>query len=210
MIIQSFCCGPFDTNAYIIGCPESKEVAFIDPAPGSHKLLRDYVTKNGLTPTKILLTHTHLDHIADVAALKKDFPVPVYVHADDAQNLITPGSDGLPNWFFIEGVQPDVLYKEGDEVTVGPYTFRVIHTPGHSPGGICLYDAKEGVLISGDTLFHQSIGTFGVPTAQPERMWPSLDKLAKLPPQTQVYPGHGPSTTIGAEDWLPKARQIFG
>lgn len=210
MMIKSFCCGPFSTNAYVIGCPHTFDAAFIDPAPESASLLIDYVTKHNLKPSKILLTHTHLDHTADVAPLKEKFSIPIYVHPEDAQNLISPGSDGLPNWFFIKGVQPDVLYSENELVTIGKFTFQVIHTPGHSPGGICLYEPNEGILISGDTLFHQSIGTFGVPTAQPSRMWPSLDRLSKLPPQTRVYPGHGPDTTIAAEDWLPKARQIFG
>lgn len=210
MIIQSFCCGPFETNAYIVACEKSREAAVIDPAPESCKLLHDYIIAHKLNPTKILLTHTHLDHIADVVPFRHLHPVTVYVHPEDAQNLISPGSDGLPNWFQCEGTKPDVLYREGDHVSVGELSFQVIHTPGHCPGSICLYEPTQGVLFSGDTLFHESIGTFAVPTAQPERMWPSLDRLAKLPPETHVYPGHGPFTTIGAESWLPKARQIFG
>jgi glyoxylase-like metal-dependent hydrolase (beta-lactamase superfamily II) len=210
MIIQSFCCGPLETNAYVVACEKTREAAVIDPAPGSCQVLNEYIIRNKLTPTKILLTHTHLDHTADVAALHRLYPVPVHVHPEDAANLIRPGADGLPNWFQSEGVQPDVLYVDGDTVTVGELTFQVIHTPGHCPGSVCLYEATQGVLLSGDTLFKQSIGTFGVPTAQPERMWPSLDRLAKLPPATRVYPGHGPSTTIDEESWLPKARQIFG
>lgn len=210
MIIQAFCCGPFDTNAYVIACPITLEAAILDPAPQSCGLLQKHILKLKLKPTKILLTHTHLDHTADVAAIKVLYPVPVYVHAEDAPNLISPGSDGLPNWFACESVAPDVLYKDGDIFTLGNLSFQVIHTPGHSPGGVCLYEAKEGVLISGDTLFHQSIGNLSLPTAQPDRMWLSLDRLAKLPPMTKVYPGHGPSTTIGAESWLSNAKRVFG
>lgn len=207
MLIESYCCGPFETNAYIVACKDTREAAIIDPAPDSSKLIQAFINKNQLHPTKILLTHSHWDHIADVAALKKIYPVPVYVHEEDAANLISPGTDGLP--MFAEGVQPDHFYKDGDVVSLGNLRFQVIHTPGHSPGGICLYEAIQSVLISGDTLFHKSIGNLSLPTAQPERMWPSLAKLAKLPPATKVYPGHGSDTTIGAEDWLPNAQQIF-
>ncbi len=210
MIIESFCCGPFGTNSYIVGCTETQQAAIIDPSPQSSQLLKDYITKHRLTPTKILLTHSHWDHIADVATMKRLYPVPVQIHPEDAPNLIQPGSDGLPAFLTCEAVQPDAYLKDGDIVAIGNLRFQVIHTPGHSPGGICLYEPKQGVLISGDTLFHQSIGNLSLPTAEPERMWTSLDKLAKLPPQTRVFPGHGPSTTIGAEDWLSNARNIFG
>ncbi len=209
MIIQSFCSGPFETNAYVIACPDTHEAAIVDPAPESADTLSIFITKRSLKPVKILLTHTHLDHIADVPAIKKQYAIPVYVHPEDAPNLITPGADGLPNWFGCQSVTPDVLYQDGDKVTVGHLTFEVIHTPGHSPGGICLYEPTQGVLVSGDTLFHQSIGNLSLPSAQPERMWPSLARLAHLPGDTRVYPGHGSSTTIAAESWLPNARQIF-
>ncbi len=207
MLIESYCCGPFETNAYIIACKNTQEAAIIDPAPDSAKLIQAFINKNQLQPVKILLTHTHWDHIADVAALKKIYSLPVFVHEEDAGNLISPGSDGLP--MFAEGAQPDHFYKEGDIVSVGNLRFQVIHTPGHSPGGVCLYEAGQGVLISGDTLFHKSIGNLSLPTAQPERMWLSLAKLAKLPPATKVYPGHGPDTTIATENWLPNAQKIF-
>lgn len=210
MIIQPFCCGPFGTNAYVVGCPETREAAIIDPSPQSCKQLQDFITKSNLKPVKIVLTHSHWDHIADVAALKRLYPVPVLIHREDAPNLIQPGSDGLPAFLTCEGVQPDGYLEEGGVVAVGNLRFQVVHTPGHSPGCICLYEASKGVLMSGDTLFHQSIGNLSLPTADPARMWPSLDKLSKLPPQTKVYPGHGPSTTIHAESWLPNARKIFG
>ena len=104
----------------------------------------------------------------------------------------------------------DVLHREGDSVPVGTFTLTGIHTTGHCPGSVCLAEPKEGVLVSGDTLFHETIGTLSIPTAQPERMWQSLERLAKLPGATQVYPGHGRPTTIEAEPWLPRARALFG
>ena len=132
------------------------------------------------------------------------------MHPLDAANLQEPGSDRLPSWLNIEGVKPDGFLNEGDVVAVGNMQFHVIHTPGHSPGGICLYCKEQDVLFSGDTLFRGSIGNLSLPTSQPKLMWNSLDKLAKLPPSTKVYPGHGPATTIGKESWLPEAQQRFG
>ena len=210
MFIQAFPCGPFETNAYVIVCPTTRQAAIIDPAPDSSPLLIDYLTSNHFTPKKILLTHSHWDHIADAAKLKKQYVIPVYVHPLDAPNLQHPGADHLPCWIEIEGVEPDGWLEETSPVSVGDLTFEVIHTPGHTPGSVCLYCQKEGVLLSGDTLFRGSIGNLSFPTSKPDLMWPSLDKLARMPAETKVYPGHGPKTTIGREDWLPRARQIFG
>jgi hydroxyacylglutathione hydrolase len=98
---------------------------------------------------------------------------------------------------------------EGQIVTVGQLTLTVIHTPGHSPGGVCFYAKEEKVLISGDTLFRGTIGKLNSPTGQAERMWPSLKKLAALPPDVRVYPGHGEGTSIGEENWLARAEEIF-
>lgn len=209
MLIQAFPCGPFETNAYIVACETTRQAAIVDPAPGSFDVLVDYLQTHQLTPQKILLTHSHWDHIVDTALFKRHFGIPVLIHPLDTPNLEHPGSDHLPCWISYEGVKPDGLLNDKDRVAVGQLTFDVIHTPGHTPGSICLYCPKEGVLIAGDTLFRGSIGNLSFPTSQPDQMWPSLDKLAHLPKETKFYPGHGPSSTIGREDWLPRARQIF-
>lgn len=210
MFIQAFPCGPFETNAYIAACPKTKKAAIIDPAPASASVLTEFLTANQLTAEKILLTHSHWDHIADAAKLKKSLNIPVYVHALDVPNLQKPGSDQLPCWIAIEGIEPDGLLDEKSKITVGDLEFEVIHTPGHTPGSLCLYCQNEGILFSGDTLFRRSIGNLSFPTSQPELMWSSLDKLSRLPAETKVYPGHGPATTIGKKEWLPRAREIFG
>ena len=210
MTIQRFPSGPFETNAYVVSCPITKKAAIIDPAPESFEAITAYLSQHQLTPDKILLTHSHWDHIADVAALKKHYSIPVFVHPEDAPNLEQPGSDGLPYWIALEGVKPDGFLMEQNQITIGDLTFNIIHTPGHTPGGICLYDKEQGILFSGDTLFRGSIGNLSFPTSKPDLMWGSLEKLAKLPPETIVYPGHGPSTTIAKESWLPQAKQIFG
>ena len=210
MIIQVFPSGPFETNAYIVACPTTKKAAIIDPAPESFDEIVSYISKNQLIADKILLTHSHWDHIADVAPLKKHYSIPIHIHPEDAPNLEKPGSDGLPCWIPIEGVKPDNFFKDKEVVHVGNIAFEVIHTPGHTPGGVCFYSKKDHTLFSGDTLFKGSIGNLSFPTSNPSLMWSSLDKLAKLPSDTIVYPGHGPATTIGDESWLPNAKQIFG
>lgn len=210
MIIQTFPSGPFETNAYIVACPETQNAAIVDPAPESSDAIIDYLIKHQLKPQKILITHSHWDHIGDTAQLKAKFQIPVYVHPLDVENLKKPGSDGLPLWITIKGVLPDNLLNEGDTVEFGNLRFEVIHTPGHTPGGVCFYNKEHGILISGDTLFKGSIGNLSFPTARPKEMWESLSKLAKLPAKTVVYPGHGPPTTIGDEPWLDRAQEIFG
>ena len=163
-----------------------------------------------LKPCMILLTHSHWDHLAGLAELKKLVDAPVYVHEADKPNVREPGADQLPLYFAIEGVEPDHLLKEGDVLKVGELTIEVIHTPGHTPGGVCFYLPNQHVLFSGDTLFQGTLGNLSLPTARPALMWSSLKKLAKLPPQTKVYPGHGDSTTIGKEAWLEDAEEFFG
>lgn len=210
MIVQSFPSGPIETNAYVVACPQTHEAAIVDPAPESADTVISYITKAKLIPKMILLTHSHWDHIADVVPLVKHYSIPVYIHPFDAPNLEKPGSDKLPCWIPMQGIKPTFYLHEGESLTIGKLVFFVIHTPGHSPGSVCFYCPEAAILMSGDTLFRGSIGTLSIPTAQPDLMWGSLDKLATLPSDTVVYPGHGPSTTIGGETWLPKAQEHFG
>lgn len=206
MFITSIPSGPFETNCYIYPL-EKGECFIIDAPPESYNKVVQQLKEKNLKPTHLLLTHSHWDHIGDVAAFKKNFPdIIIAIDPDDIANLQKPGSDLLPCWIDIEGITPDLLLKEGDRV--GP--LKVIKTPGHTPGGICLYDESNKILFSGDTLFKGSIGNISFPTARPEMMWKSLEKLATLPAEVQVFPGHGDSTTIRQESWLPRAKEIFG
>lgn len=210
MTLAVFPSGPFETNAYVLSCPDTKSAAIIDPAPESSEKIISYIEKNHLKAEKILLTHSHWDHIADVTPLAAHFGIDVLIHQLDAPNLETPGADLLPCWIDIAGVKPDQFLQEGEDLQLGSLILRVIHTPGHTPGGVCFYLPKEKLLISGDTLFKGTIGNLSFPTANAQLMWQSLKKLAKLPAETKVFPGHGPSTTIAAENWLERAEQIFG
>ena len=210
MIIQAFPSGPFRTNAYLAICPCTREAAVIDPAPESFDRLTEFIESEQIKPKVLLITHSHWDHIGDAARIKSKYQLPVYIHTLDAKNLESPGSDGLLCWINIEGVKPSHLISEGDAIAIGDLTFKVIHTPGHTPGGVCYYCSEEKTLFSGDTLFKGTIGNLSFSTARPHLMWPSLNKLAQLPSDTRVYPGHGEDTTIGNENWLSQAEEIFG
>ncbi len=209
MILEIFPCWDFQTNAMLLACSETKRGVFIDPAPESHKVLIKAMKKHAVTVEAIYLTHSHFDHIGDVPWFKRELNLPVYVHELDAPNLRKPGSDGIPLPFKVENVEPDGFLKDGQVLHVGNLELKVIHTPGHSPGGVCFYIEKENVLISGDTLFQGTIGNLSLPTAEPEKMWESLKKLSQFPSETKVYPGHGSMTTIGDEPWLGRAKEIF-
>ena len=151
----------------------------------------------------ILLTHSHWDHMAEASILKEKLDIPLYVHSEDAQNLEVPGSDGLPLFYPIKAVKADHFLFDGEILFLGTLKIKVIHTPGHSPGGVCFYLENEAILISGDTLFQGTCGKVSFPTSNPSKMKHSLKKLSHLPPDTKVYPGHGPDTTIGAEEpWM--------
>ncbi len=193
--------GPFETNCYLLA---SEKLAYvIDPAPDSAPRVLQIVEKEKLQLQGILLTHSHWDHISDVAALLKLYPqLFVAVHEADRFNLQTPGADGLPLMAYIEGVTPTKLLKDKDVLQLGNSSWEVIHTPGHSTGSICFYNVKEGLLFSGDTLFQETYGNISFPTSEPKKMKSSLRKLSQLPADTKVFPGHGQDTTIGTEKWL--------
>lgn len=210
MIIEIFCCGPASTNAILIACPDTKQGAIIDAPFGSSEWFFAKIKEFGLEMRMLLLTHSHWDHFAEAAKIKKILSIPLYIHEKDAYNLIQPGADGLPMLFDIEKVEPDFFLHDEKDLLLGNLSIKVIHTPGHTPGGVCFYIKEEHVLFSGDTLFEGSIGNLSFPTSEPEKMWQSLDKLAKLPYETKVFPGHGNTTTIGREKWLSNARSYFG
>ena len=197
------------TNAILIGCEETGQAAVIDPSLGSTEPILEAARLLSLKIDLIILTHSHWDHIADVHKLKHKTGAMVYIHPLDEDNLIEPGSDGLQLHFPIRGVEPDRSLTDGKVVSVGNLKLQVIHTPGHSPGCVCLYIEDEKVLFSGDTLFKGSMGGLHLPTAREPLMWGSLEKLGNLPADVRVIPGHGDDTTIGAESWLKSAREKF-
>lgn len=210
MIVKVFSAGPLDTNTVLLACPKTHKAAIVDVPFESLPFLLAEIKKNALQPQMILLTHSHWDHIGAAVELKEKLNIPIYIHAEDAKNLEKPGSDGLPLFFPVKGGVADHFLKDGEVLELGSLKIEVIHTPGHTPGGVSFWIKDEGLLISGDTLFQGTIGKLSLPTGQPKSMWKSLKKLSKLPPHTRVIPGHGDETTIGDESWLRDPEKRFG
>ena len=210
MFIKKFTSGPLETNSYIIVSSSTREAFIIDAPPGSFELIHRYQIEEEIKFQALLLTHSHWDHIADVSKIKDHYGIDVAVHHLDKRNLEEPGSDGLPCPFQFPAITPDLFLDETTSLKLGSLNFQVIFTPGHSAGSICFYEKRQRILFSGDTLFQGSIGNLSFPTSRPDLMWSSLTKLSKLPPHTQVFTGHGPSTTIENESWLANAQSHFG
>lgn len=190
---------PFETNCYLIADPDSRQAIVLDPGADADSILRT-ITAEHLTPIAIVNTHAHADHIAANLAVSREFGCPVMIHSLDAPGL-TDAVRNLASFVGYDGpISPeaDSLLADGDDIVVGAAMFRVIHTPGHTPGGICLFG--EGVLFSGDTLFAGGIGRTDFPGGSYEQLMNSIrTRLLVLPDDTVVYPGHGPETTIGRE-----------
>jgi len=199
--------GPVSTNAYLVLCKNTKKAALIDCSPGSFEKFLPVIEELQIVPDQIIFTHSHWDHIADVGKFFKAFQSKILVHAQDAQNIENPGSDGMRTLPTITATTVTKKLEDADVIEIGDTLWKVIHTPGHSPGGICLYNDKEHFLFSGDTLFRGTFGRLDLPTSEPHRMAESLEKLAALPKETEVYSGHGPKTTIGSESWLKDAKK---
>jgi glyoxylase-like metal-dependent hydrolase (beta-lactamase superfamily II) len=194
--------GPLATNAFLVVERESGQALIIDAPPDSLALIAEQVTARGAQPIALVITHGHWDHIADTAAVRDRFDVPVLVHPLDQARLEQPSHDEIPR------VTPDRLLAEGDIVEVGAVGFTVLHTPGHSPGQISLYTAEDGVLLGGDTLFPNGYGTVEIPGASKEQTVETIRRLAQLPDDTLVLPGHGDSTTIRMERrWMERVAE---
>jgi glyoxylase-like metal-dependent hydrolase (beta-lactamase superfamily II) len=200
--IQSFESGPVATLAYLVIDDTSHDAVIIDAPMESAQAIREAAEKAGATPRALILTHTHWDHTADAAELKKLYPeMLIYVHPDDEYRLADPMAHSV--WklpFTIEGVKADRHLRHGDTFALGRICFQVIHTPGHTEGGICLYEAGDGIIFVGDTLFEGSVGRTDLPGGSWNTLARSIaDRLMTLPDEVRVYPGHGQTTTIGFE-----------
>ncbi|MBU6149284.1 MAG: MBL fold metallo-hydrolase [Verrucomicrobia bacterium] len=190
--------GPLETRTILLICPTTFESILIDPSFYSHHYFAPILEEKNFLLKKVYLTHSHYDHIVDIAKFHQ-MGIDIFVHLLDSQNVIAPGSDGLRALKAIEGVSNPKFFKEGDVIRFGQIKGVVLETPGHSPGSCCFYFPDHHVLISGDTLFKGGIGRLDLPTAEPDKMGVSLDKIKKLPKNTIIYPGHGPKTTIQEE-----------
>ncbi|MEM6332515.1 MAG: MBL fold metallo-hydrolase [Planctomycetota bacterium] len=199
MQIETFTLGPFQTNCFVVTEGEACVVVDVGMQPG---VLLEHLEARGLVPGRVVLTHAHSDHIAGVDELRGKFPgVEVAVHPSEAGWLGDPAMNlSLPFGLPMTVGPAEATIDEGDVVAVGAARFEVLHTPGHSPGGVTLYCEAEGVAIVGDTLFAGSVGRTDFPTSDPAGLIASIrEKLYALPDDTVCYPGHGPTTTIGRE-----------
>jgi len=197
MILKLLVVGPLASNCYIVGDEATKEGMVIDPADEAGGILR-VIKKLGLTVRLIVLTHGHADHIAALKEVKEATGAEIAVHASDSAYHNQQAFALAFGLYCPAPPPPDRLLKGGDSLDIGALRFKVIHTPGHTPGGICLLG--HGVLFSGDTLFNYGIGRYDLPGGDYKQLMNSLrEKLMALSDETTVYPGHGPETTIGAE-----------
>jgi len=186
--------GPVETNCYIYGSIDSNEVLIIDPGSEPEKI-KDLVERNGLKPKAIVNTHGHIDHIGGNHA----FDLPVYIHEGDSEFLINPTlslSALYPG--SVPSQKASRILTDGDEVAIEGVSLKVIHTPGHTPGGISMH--SEEIIFTGDTLFYRSIGRTDFPYGDSDAIIRSIkEKLMVFNDNTLVFPGHGESTTIGQE-----------
>ena len=197
MILKNLVVGPLATNCYIVGSESSKEGMIVDPGDEAEVILRN-VKDLGLEIRSIVLTHGHIDHIGALKEVKEATGAEVTIHSDDAQALQKKSVNTLFGLSYPAPLPADRLLKDGDSMDIGDLHFLVLHTPGHSPGCICLLG--EGIIFSGDTLFNFGIGRYDLPGGNYSQLMNSIHtRLMTLPDNTTVYPGHGPDTTIGAE-----------
>jgi len=197
MNYEVFPVGPFEANCSILW-DDPAQAWVVDPGADSAVIL-GLMEKRGLKAGVVVLTHSHFDHISALNEILAKFPVPVYLHAEEVPFAFSPMNAMPP---YRSTARPALLVtdkREGDEIACGGLTARLIHTPGHTPGGWCLYFEKEKLLVAGDTLFAGSVGRTDLPGGSETLLKASLQKLRALPDDTRVICGHGPQTTLGAE-----------
>lgn len=196
MIIQ-IPLGILEANCYLVYDEASGEGVIIDPG-GDTTPLRQEIERHRVTIKAILNTHGHFDHSAGNAELAS-FGVPLGIHPDDHDLLMEGGGAAWFGFPTVPTMQPTIALTEGFEYPVGNLCLRVLETPGHTPGSICLYSPEENALLTGDTLFADGIGRTDLPGGDPRVMTASLARLLTLPPETTIYPGHGPTSTLAQE-----------
>lgn len=200
MIIRALPVGPLQANCYIVGCEDTRQAAVIDPGGDVDRIL-GVLENDDLKAVAIIDTHGHFDHVGGNKALKTATGAALMIHELDAP-MLKQLTRSAAAWGLKadDSPEPDRLLKGGETIDVGNIQFKVIHTPGHSPGGICLHVEDADALFVGDTLFAGSIGRTDLPGGDFDTIIRSIQtKLFVLPDETKVYNGHMEATTIGRE-----------
>ncbi len=202
MKIDRLILGSFETNCYILRETEAaKDCLIIDTGLEAGELV-DFLARHKLNPVAVVLTHGHIDHVTGTVALRQNFPeIKVYIHKLDAE-MLTGTKDNLSTLAGQTfGTEPaDVFIEEGDKIELANIKLEVLHTPGHTPGGVSLCSKEDQLVFVGDTLFAGSVGRTDFPGASFAQLKKSIrEKLFTLPEEIICYPGHGPQTTIAHE-----------
>lgn len=205
MTVRTFCVNPLQENCYVVS-DETGQCAVIDCGAWydqEHKAISDYIARNNLVPVHLLCTHGHFDHVIGCSAMSESYGLKPEVHRGD-EFLIT-GLEGQLRQMMgltLTVDQPKVEHwlHDGERVSVGNHVLQVMHTPGHTPGGVVFWCKEDNLLFSGDTLFRMSVGRTDFEGGSWQQLLHSLsDVIAPLPDTTKVYTGHGPATTVGEE-----------
>jgi hydroxyacylglutathione hydrolase len=202
MQVKVFTCNPFQTNGYV--CHDEREAVLVDPswqAPQEQQAVVDYIQRKGLVVRHLLLTHAHIDHIFGCTFSVEHFGQGIQMHREDVPLLKRAEEQAM---FFDVPIAvppaPAAFLQEGDTIAWDASTWRVLHTPGHSPGSVCFVDEANRFVIGGDVLFAGSIGRTDLPGGSlPQLLASIFQKLLPLGDDVTVYPGHGPATTLGQE-----------
>jgi glyoxylase-like metal-dependent hydrolase (beta-lactamase superfamily II) len=192
--------GPWATNAYLVWDGHSDEALVLDPGMGAADPLVQRAADIGLRIHLIANSHGHIDHVFDNAALKRASGAPLAIHPDDAYRLSGENIYGLD----VEASVAEQDLRESDTLGIGHLAFRVLHTPGHTEGSVCLYEVNQGLLLSGDVVFRGSYGRTDLPGGNEAQMVASLRRLVgEIASPTRILPGHGPETTMAQESgWM--------
>lgn len=197
MKIENVIVGPLENNCYIVYDEKSLDAMVVDPGDEPDRII-DFLEDRKLKVNYIICTHAHFDHIGAVSDIKGKTGAKVVMHKNDLE-LYLSAKDQAALWGYdLEPLpSPDMFVAEGDELIIGSLKFKVLHTPGHSPGGICLYG--EGIILTGDTVFAGSVGRTDFYGGSIEELKKSFKRIISLPPATKIFPGHGGLSTVNEE-----------